>query len=80
MINPEYMSCAGFVLISGEIARLLFAIDAVMRPRSSQGAIAWIIALQAMLIITISLYILFGRTRCHGNTAAIRDKESLLGL
>lgn len=67
---------AGYFII--EIIGLLLAADAVMRSRSSQGAIAWLFSLVAMPIIAIPLYLIFGRTRFHGYAEAIRDKESLL--
>jgi len=79
MINPEHSSFTGAILITAEIVGFLCAIDAVMRPRSSQGAIAWFIALISMPFITVPLYILFGRTRFHGYTEAIREKEALVG-
>ena len=79
MVDLEYIALSGAVLVVAEIVGLLLAVDVVMRPRSSQGTIAWFIALIAMPIITIPLYILFGRTRFHGYAEAIRDKESLLG-
>lgn len=79
MVDLDYITLVGAVLVIAEAAGLLLAIDVVMRPRSSQGTIAWFIALIAMPIITIPLYILFGRTRFHGYTEAIRNKESLLG-
>ena len=61
-----------------ELIGLLLAADAVMRSRSSQGAIAWLFSLAAMPIIAIPLYLIFGRTRFHGYAEALRDKESLL--
>jgi cardiolipin synthase len=45
-----------------EIAALLLVVDVVMRPRSSQGAIAWSIGLIALPFLTVPLYLIFGRT------------------
>ena len=67
---------AGYFII--EIIGLLLALDAVMRSRSSQGAIAWLFSLLAMPVIAIPLYLIFGRTRFHGYAEAIREKDSLL--
>jgi len=79
MISLENSSFTGAILLTAEMVGFLCAIDAVMRPRSSQGAIAWFIALISMPFITVPLYILFGRTRFHGYTEAIREKEALVG-
>ena len=62
-----------------EIIGILLAVDAVMRPRSSQAAIAWSIALVALPVITIPLYVIFGRTHFHGYAEALREKEALVG-
>jgi len=78
MIELEYLTFAGVVLVIAEFVGLLFALDVVMRPRSSQGTIAWFIALITMPLITVPLYILFGRTRFHGYAEAMREKESSL--
>lgn len=79
MISLEHFSFTWTVLITAEIVGFLCAIDAVMLPRSSQGAIAWFIALISMPFITVPLYILFGRTRFHGYKETIREKEALIG-
>ena len=46
-----------------EVIGLLLAADAVMRSRSSQGAIAWLFSLAAMPVIAIPLYLIFGRSQ-----------------
>ena len=79
MPELEYLTFASIVLVIAELIGLVFALDVVMRPRSSQGTIAWFIALIAMPLITVPLYLLFGRTRFHGYAEAIRDKESQIG-
>ena len=67
---------AGYFVI--ELIGLLLAADAVMRSRSSQGAIAWLFSLAGMPIIAIPLYLIFGRTRFQGYAEAIREKEMAL--
>ena len=64
-----------YVLVVAEVVGVLLAVDAVMRRRSSQGAIAWSVALIALPIVTIWLYLVFGRTRFHGYAEAVRAKE-----
>ncbi len=66
------------VLLLSELFGVLLAVDAVMRPRSAQGAIAWSVALVCVPIITIPFYLVFGRTRFQGYSEAIRDKEAQL--
>jgi cardiolipin synthase len=54
------------------------AIDAVMRPRSAHGAIAWSIALICIPTITIPIYLVFGRTKFRGYAESVREKEEQL--
>lgn len=79
MVNLPELSVAAVVLASAEVGGVLLAVDAVMRRRSSQGAIAWVVGLVAMPLIAIPVYILFGRTRFQGYVEALRDKEAELG-
>ena len=67
------------VLAVVEIVGLLLVVDAVMRTRSSQAAIAWSIALITLPVVTIPLYVIFGRTHFRGYAEALREKESLIG-
>lgn len=66
------------ILAVVETTGLFFVADAVMRPRSSQAAIAWSIGLIALPIVTIPLYVLFGRTRFHGYVEALREHEDFV--
>ena len=66
------------VLFLSELFGVLLAVDAVMRPRSAQGAIAWSVALVCIPIITIPFYLVFGRTGFQGYAEAIREKEAQL--
>ncbi|MHC5002410.1 MAG: cardiolipin synthase [Planctomycetota bacterium] len=72
---PE-LTVAAVVLVVAEIVGVLLAVDAVMRRRSSQGAIAWSVALIAMPIIVIPLYLVLGRTRFEGYVEALREAEA----
>ena len=75
-LSDPTILAAGYFII--EVIGLLLAADAVMRSRSSQGAIAWLFSLAAMPIIAIPLYLIFGRSRFHGYAEALQAKESLL--
>jgi len=66
------------VLLVSELFGVLLAIDAVMRPRSPQGAIAWAVALISIPTVSIPLYLLFGRTRFRGYAESVREKERQL--
>ncbi|MGB8328853.1 MAG: cardiolipin synthase [Polyangiales bacterium] len=66
------------VLLVSELFGVVLAIDAVMRPRSAQGAIAWSVALVSIPTVAIPIYLVFGRTRFRGYAEAVREKERQL--
>ena len=66
------------VLAVVELGGIILAVDAVMRPRSSQAAIAWSVSLISLPIIVIPLYLIFGRRRFQGYAEALREKESYI--
>lgn len=79
MIDFYDLTLYAAVFAVAEFIGILLAIDAVMRPRSSQAAIAWSIALIALPFVTIPIYIIFGRTRFRGYQTALREKEAVVG-
>jgi cardiolipin synthase len=79
MVDFYDFTIVAAVLAVVEIIGILLAVDAVMRPRSSQAAIAWSIALITLPVVTIPLYVIFGRTRFRGYAGALREKEALVG-
>jgi cardiolipin synthase len=78
---PElpHLTLIGAFLVVAELMGIMLAIHAVMQPRSSQGAIAWFIALIALPVVTIPLYMVFGRTRFLGYKEALREAEACVG-
>ena len=79
MVDFYDLTLIAAVLAVVEIIGILLAVDALMRPRSSQAAIAWSIALITLPVVTIPLYVIFGRTRFRGYAEALREKEALVG-
>jgi len=79
MLDLQDLTIVGAVLLVAEILGILLAIHAVMQPRSSQGSIAWFIALIALPVVTIPLYAVFGRTRFLGYTEAMREAAAIVG-
>jgi cardiolipin synthase len=75
---PDF-TLAAIALAVAEIIGVLLAVDAVMRRRSSQGAIAWSVALVAMPVITVPLYLVLGRTRFRGYAESLREADVQVG-
>ena len=73
MIEAYDLTIIGAVLLVAEFLGVLLALNVVMQPRSSQGTIAWFIALITLPVVTVPLYALFGRTRFLGYTEALRE-------
>ena len=79
MADVQSITLIGSVLVIAEITGIFLATHVVMQPRSSQGTIAWFIALITMPLITVPLYAVFGRTRFLGYTEALRKAEASVG-
>ena len=79
MFDIENLTLAAIVLVVAEIIGVLLAVDAVMRRRSSQGAVAWSVALVAMPVVTVPLYLVLGRTRFRGYAESLREAEAQVG-
>ncbi len=54
------------------------AVEAIMEPRSSEGAIAWAIALLLIPWVALPFYWVFGRSRFYGYVKARRSKNRQL--
>jgi cardiolipin synthase A/B len=55
------------------------SVDALMSTRTSQGAVAWIVSLNALPYVAVPAYWVFGRTKFQGYVNARRDEDSELG-
>jgi len=64
-------------LLAGAIylAAIAMALDAVMRNRTAQGAIAWAVSLITIPLVALPLYVIFGRSRFNGYVAARRSNN-----
>jgi cardiolipin synthase len=67
------------VFILFEILGILSSIHAVLQPRTSQGAIAWIVCLIALPVVAVPAYWIFGRSRFNGYVTAWRDASLNIG-
>jgi len=56
----------GVIFSVFEILGIISALDAVMKTRTSQGAIAWAVSLVTMPFIVVPLYWIFGRNKFRG--------------
>ena len=72
MPSELIFTLAGYFYLALEIAAIFSAINAVMRARTSQGAIAWAIALISFPLLSLPLYFIFGRSKFHGYVKARR--------
>ncbi len=61
------------LLLVFQLLGLASSIHAILRTRTPQGAIAWAVSLNALPIITVPAYWVFGRSKFNGYTEAWRD-------
>lgn len=56
----------GTALLIAHVLGIVSSFDSLMRTRTSQGAIAWIVALNTFPLLSVPAYWIFGRTKFHG--------------
>jgi cardiolipin synthase A/B len=72
-LSTEYpLLLIGAVLTLIEGFALVMAVDAIMKTRTSQGAIAWAISLVTFPFLSLPLYLIFGKRKFHGYVYARR--------
>lgn len=72
MSSELIFSLAGYFYLALEIVAIFSAINVIMRARTSQGAIAWAIALISLPVLSLPLYFVFGRNKFQGYVKARR--------
>ncbi len=68
---------AGTVLLAQTLGALS-SVDAIMQTRTSQGAVAWVISLNAMPYVAVPAYWVFGRSDFNGYVTARRTYRETL--
>ena len=68
------------VVILAQIAGVVLALDAVMRGRTAQGTVAWVVALLTIPLVSIIFYLVFGNRRFNGYVRARRKGTASLDL
>jgi cardiolipin synthase len=58
-----------------EVLGILFAVRAVLKTRTAQGAIAWTLGLVLLPELAVPLYLVFGRARFRGYVEALRSQS-----
>ena len=65
-----------WTLIGFRVLGLILAVDAVMSPRTSQGAIAWSLGLVGVPVVAVPAYLIFGRSKFEGHLEAYRENQA----
>jgi cardiolipin synthase len=74
----DLLSIAAFLAGLLEIVGVVLAVQAILETRTSQGAIAWVIALVAVPLLSVPLYLVFGRNKFAGYVDARQSGQSEL--
>lgn len=75
-MEPSQITLVGLAVAAIELLGLIAAVHAVMRARTSQGAIAWVVGLASFPVVALPLYLVFGRSKFHGYVRARRAGTS----
>ena len=78
MTTEVILTVAGYAYLGMETIAIFSAVDAIVRSRTSQGAIAWAIALISFPLLSLPLYFIFGRSKFEGYVKARRTSHENL--
>lgn len=67
----------GSVFVIAQIAGITTSVRAILTARTSQGAIAWVVALMSMPFICVPAYWIFGRSKFNGYVSLRRLKSTV---
>ncbi len=73
--NPRVKRVLGILIVFAHVLGLLASVDAVMRNRTAQGAIAWAVSLNAFPYVMVPIDAVFGRQKFEGWVEVRRDHE-----
>ncbi len=76
MDNLPYLEIAGLVTALAYVLGVASAFEAMLKARTPQGAIAWTISLLLMPLLTVPVYLVFGRNRFDGYLEQRSDLEA----
>ncbi len=75
MIDLQSLTLAGLIASGSHLLGVLTAVHAIMKSRTSQGAIAWAIMLVMFPYLSLPLYWIFGRNKFSGYVRARRSEN-----
>jgi len=75
-MDPVQVTGISLLVAAVELLGMLAAVHAVMRTRTSQGAIAWAVGLVSFPWLALPLYLVLGRSKFHGYVRARRAGET----
>jgi len=61
-----------------QITGLATSVHAILNTRTAQGAIAWVVSLNTMPLLSVPIYWIFGRSRFEGYVNALKDHDLLM--
>ena len=64
------------IVIVAHVVGFLSSIDAVMGTRTAQGAVAWVVALNAIPYVAVPAYWILGRSKFEGYVTSRQEDDS----
>lgn len=77
-IDQHGLLLLGIAVITVELIGIASALEAIMKSRTPQGAVAWFLSLVALPLVMVPVYWIFGRRRFRGYARARRQDNPAL--
>lgn len=72
---PRRKRIITFIVAAFYVAGIIFAIEAAMKVRTSQGAVAWSVSLVSFPFVAVPAYLVLGRSKFKGMADAFEDRQ-----
>ena len=74
-MRPGRKRMIAIIVTAFYVAGIIFAIEAAMRVRTPQGAVAWSISLVSIPFVAVPAYLVLGRSKFEGMADAFEDRQ-----
>ena len=74
-MTPRKKRMIAGIVTAFYLAGIIFAVEAAMKTRTAQGAVAWSVSLVSFPFVAVPAYLVFGRSKFEGMSEAFESRR-----
>ena len=74
-MTPRRKRMIAGIVAAFYVAGIIFAVEAAMKVRTAQGAVAWSVSLVSFPFVAVPAYLVFGRSKFEGMAKAFEGRR-----